>query len=170
MSVTHYLPLTVPYALALVTGQVDTIPLHAEPWDALGTRIAIVGMEWHSATAQNLVQFDRVKFDRRDMLRTGRLGSVVVAGWVRRDGLFDRKATSGAYWPKRPVPWRGASVVWRVEAPKVELGQTVTGLTRLLVSHWDRPETIASVREYGDRFGRSALPDDCRSVYDGSKG
>lgn len=167
---THYLPLTAPYALALVTGQIDTIPLWDEPGEAMGKRVAIVATDWHAPTHMDLVQFHGVKIDRRDMVRTGRVGSVVVGGWVRRESLFSRKAISGAGWPKRPVPRQCGLVIWRVEQPKVEINQTTTGLTRLLVSYEDRPQTREAVREYGDRYGRSSLPSDSQRVYDELKG
>lgn len=163
---TGYLVLTLPYALALVSGQVDTIPLWDEPGPAMGQRVAIVGQGWHVPTALNLVELQGVKFDRRDFERKGRVGSVLVAGWVRVAEPWSRKGIAGANWPKRPVPRQNALVHWRIEAPEVEIGQSVTGLQRLAVSYEDRPQFRDAVRNYGREYGIAALPQDCRALYE----
>lgn len=162
---TGYLVLTLPFALALVSGQVDTIPLWEEPGPVLGQRVAIVGQGWHVPTALNLTEFHRVKFDRRDYQRYGRVGSVLVAGWVRTAEPWSRKGIAGANWPARKIPRDNALVHWRIEAAKVEIGLSVSGLSRLKVSYEDRPQYRNAVREYGDQFGIGALPIDCRALY-----
>lgn len=160
---TGYLVLTLPYALALVSGQVDTIPLWDVPTVHVGQRVAIVGHGWHVPTALNLIELQGVKFDRRDFERDGRVGSVLVAGWVRVAEPWGRKGIAGANWPARKIPKQNALVHWRVESPRIEIGQGIGGLSRLRVAYEDRPQYAEELRKYESEFG-GVLPPDCRAL------
>lgn len=162
----HYLALLTPYALAVVSGQVDTIPLWAAPPDGvIGTQVGIFASGWHEATALNLADCDGVKFGNLDRSRSGRVGSVQVMGYVETAHPWDRKGISGKNWTKRPVPKRMGTFHWLVGQPKIEINQSVLGLSRLPVAYMDRASHQAALREYGDIYGPERLPSEDRELY-----
>jgi hypothetical protein len=166
--VIHYLALSTPYALALASGQVDTIPLWAAPPEGvLGSRVALWGSGWSMTIAAGLQEREGVKFSVRDPLRTGRVGSVLIMGYVETAHPWDRKGIAGQNWTSRPVPKRIGAFHWLVAQPKIELGQSVLGLSRLPVSYADRPSYQTAIREYGDRYGAERLPAEDRELYVG---
>jgi hypothetical protein len=164
--VIHYLALLTPYALAVVSGRVDTIPLWAAPPEGvMGTRVALFASGWHEATAMGLTERDGVRFGTRDRLRSGRVGSVMVMGYVETAHPWDRKGIAGKNWPGRPVPKRMGTFHWLVGQPKVEINQSVLGLSRLPVAYMDRVQQQAALREYGDKHGPDRLPSEDRELY-----
>lgn len=166
-SVSRYLDMPTPRALAIVAGSVDTLPCWFEPPEGvLGSRVAIVGIGWHPGTAMNMAVLYRHKFGKDDWRRSGRVGTVVVAGWVRVAAVGDRKGVAGKSWPARPIPLGAGIVFWRLESPRVELRGSYAGLSRLAVAYEDQPHVVAAVKLFGDTYGRAALPNDCVALYD----
>lgn len=168
--VSCYVEVSTPVALAAVGGELDTLPLWGPPGDILGQRVAIVATGWSTLAAELLIRAYRRKFAPKDVARTGRVGTVMVKGYVQTEAPWSRKGIAGKAWPKRPVPRWTATHHWLIAATKAEVRQSVTGLRRLLVSLYDAPDYLASIREYGDKYGVGALPQCDRVHYERLKG
>lgn len=171
MTLAGYVALSTPYALAVVSGKVDTIPCWAPPPDGvLGQRVALFGKAWHEVTAMNLTDFDGVKFGAKDRRRSGRIGTVEVIGYVQVKNPWDRKGIAGKNWPARRIPKRSATFHWLVGKPEVEINASIAGLTRLLVAYEDRPEYLQRIREYGDKYGVACLHPELQEDYNRARG
>jgi hypothetical protein len=166
-----YLSMTTGRAVAIVSGQVDTVPLWDAPAEELiGCRVAIFAAWVHLPEVMNLIgRGVRMKPD--DLRRHGRIGTVELLGYLQTESHTVRRKVSSRNWPAgKKCPHDAATCHWLVGAPKVEMNGSIVGLQRLGMAYADRPEVIRNAIEYGDRFGRACLPADCLAMYDNGKG
>ena len=161
--VTHCLPLTQPWAWAVVDGQLECANLYLPPRpELIGKRIAILATQVAAPDLWMLPEYQKVEFPKdwyRVGWKEGVIGTVELQGWMHvghdRKVLKVKRATKSTKHFRKPRGQSCGCMVWVLRK-----GNPLPVNHKLKViraQYRDRPDVQQHLLDYVDKYGPKNL-------------